>query len=59
MIARMNRAESDLEARLLNAACNRPEARKPLQGGICSTAYVGKELSQLRTMWLEKQAQWG
>src|SRR6185369_15855094 len=56
MIARLSEQKSALDARLADAALYQPEARETLQAVLLDQAYVGKELSQLESEWLEKQA---
>ena len=56
MIARLSAQKSALDARLADPALYQPEARETLQAVLQDQAYVGKELSQLESEWLEKQA---
>ncbi|HEX9173711.1 MAG TPA: ATP-binding cassette domain-containing protein, partial [Telluria sp.] len=57
MIGRLNAKKAELESRLADAALYQPEAKDALQAALLDQAYVGKELSQLESEWLEKQAQ--
>jgi ATP-binding cassette subfamily F protein 3 len=57
MIARLSAQKSALDARLSDAALYQPEAKETLQAVLLDQAYVGRELQQLESEWLERQAQ--
>ena len=59
MIGRLNAKKAELEARLADPAVYQPESKEALQAVLLDQAYVGKELSELESEWLEKQAQLG
>jgi ATP-binding cassette subfamily F protein 3 len=59
LIGRLQAKKNELEARLADAALYQPDARDRLQSVLLDQAYVTKELGQLESEWLEKQAQLG
>jgi ATP-binding cassette subfamily F protein 3 len=59
LIGRLQAKKTELEARLADAALYQPDARDRLQSVLLDQAYVTKELGQLESEWLEKQAQLG
>jgi len=59
MIGRLSAQKSSLDARLADAALYQPEAKEALQAVLLDQAYVGEELRQLESEWLEKQAELG
>jgi ATP-binding cassette subfamily F protein 3 len=57
MIARLNARKADMEARLADPAIYQDASKEALEGVLRDQAYVGRELSQLESEWLEKQAE--
>ena len=56
MIARLNAQKASVEARLADPAIYQDTSKAALQAALLDQAYVGKELVQLESEWLEKQA---
>src|SRR5262245_4084926 len=56
LMARLNAQKSDIDARLGDPAIYAQERQDDLKALLVEQAYVGKELAQLETEWLEKQA---
>jgi ATP-binding cassette subfamily F protein 3 len=56
MIGRLNEKKTALEARLADAALYQPESKEALQAAQFDQASIAKELGQLESEWLEKQA---
>jgi ATP-binding cassette subfamily F protein 3 len=57
MIARLNAQKSAIDARLADPAIYQDPSGNALQAVLHDQAYVGKELSQLESEWLDKQAE--
>ncbi len=57
MISRLNAKKSALEARIADTALYQPASRDALQAALFDQASVAKELGQLESEWLEKQAE--
>ncbi len=57
MIGRLNARKSSLEAQLADPEIYRDTSKAALEAALLDQAYVGKELGQLESEWLEKQAQ--
>ena len=57
MIARLNAKKVEMEARLADPAIYQDDSRDALQFALSDRAHVGKELVQLESEWLEKQAE--
>ena len=57
MIGRLNARKAELESRLAEASLYESSAKDALQAALLDQAYVGKELAQLESEWLEKQAE--
>jgi len=55
MIARLNAKKADMEARLSDPAIYLDASKEALETALRDQAYVGKELMQLESEWLEKQ----
>jgi ATP-binding cassette subfamily F protein 3 len=56
MIGRLNAKKTELETRLADAALYQATARDALQAALYDQAQVAKELGDLESEWLEKQA---
>ena len=56
MIARLNAKKADMEARLEDPAIYLDVSKNALEDVLRDQAYVGRELGQLESEWLEKQA---
>jgi ATP-binding cassette, subfamily F, member 3 len=56
MIARLNAKKAEMEARLADPAIYLDASKDALETVLRDQAYVGKELGQLESEWLEKQA---
>jgi len=57
MIARLNAKQEEMEARLADPAIYRDDSGDALRSALSDQAHVGKELIQLESEWLEKQAE--
>ena len=57
MLARLNAQRSAVDARLADPAIYLDPAKEVLQAALRDRAYVGKELVQIESEWLEKQAE--
>jgi len=57
MIARLNAQKSAVDARLADPAIYQDPSGNALQAVLHDQAYVGKELSQLESEWLDRQAE--
>jgi ATP-binding cassette subfamily F protein 3 len=57
LIGRLNARKAELEARLADATLYQAEAKAVLEAALLDQAHVGKELAQLESEWLEKQAE--
>ena len=57
MIGRLNAQKSAVNARLADPAIYQDASRDALQAVLHDQAHVGKELSQLESEWLDKQAE--
>jgi ATP-binding cassette, subfamily F, member 3 len=57
MIARLNAKKAEMEARLADPSIYQGSAKDALQSALSDQAHVGKELIQLESEWLEKQAE--
>jgi ATP-binding cassette subfamily F protein 3 len=57
MIARLNARKAAIEAQLADPGVYRDESKAALQDILVDQAHVGKELIQLESEWLEKQAE--
>ena len=57
MIGRLNAKKAENEARLADAALYRPESKEALDALLLDQAYVAKELAQLESEWLDRQAE--
>ena len=55
-MARLNAQKADVDARLGDPAIYAEERRDDLKALLVEQAYVGKELAQLESEWLDKQA---
>ena len=55
MIARLNAKKADMEARLSDPEIYLDASKEALEAALRDQAYVGKELVQLESEWLEKQ----
>jgi ATP-binding cassette subfamily F protein 3 len=55
MIARLNAKKADIEARLADPAIYQDGSKAALEAALVDQAYVGKELVQLESEWMEKQ----
>jgi ATP-binding cassette subfamily F protein 3 len=56
MIGRLNARKASIDASLADATLYLPESKQALEAQLLDQAYVAKELGQLETEWLEKQA---
>ena len=57
MIGRLNARKAAIEAQLADPGVYRDESKAALQDILVDQAHVGKELIQLESEWLEKQAE--
>ena len=57
MLARLNAQRSAVDARLADPAIYLDPAKEVLQAALRDQAHVGKELLQIESEWLEKQAE--
>ena len=57
MIGRMNDRKAAIEAQLANPEIYAEASQDTLKAAVLDQAYVAKELVQLESEWLEKQAQ--
>jgi ATP-binding cassette subfamily F protein 3 len=57
LMERLNARKAEIDARLGNPALYADEHKEDLKALLVDQAYVGKELAQLETEWLEKQAE--
>ena len=56
MIARLNAKKTELETKLADPAIYRDVSKKTLETALSDQADIGKELGELESEWLEKQA---
>jgi ATP-binding cassette subfamily F protein 3 len=56
LMERLHARKADIDSRLGNPAIYTEEHKDDLKALLLDQAYVGKELAQLETEWLEKQA---